>query len=102
MHLIEQIWPSVLGTFDAMSSSTSSPTQPINIRRSTDDKRSKDGDSEPPALSESALAALNEFLLEAQAAAQDNNNPFSENWGLSQVAGLQASPGEAQYAHRQL
>jgi hypothetical protein len=31
------------------------------------------------------MAALNEFLSEQQTAANGHANPFSENWGLSQV-----------------
>ncbi|CAK0783943.1 hypothetical protein CVIRNUC_007146 [Coccomyxa viridis] len=64
-------------------STSSSSTQPINIRRSIDEGHGADG-SETPALSRDTLAALNEFLSEAQAAASEQSNPFSENWGLSQ------------------
>ena len=43
-------------------------------------------ESDKPALSQDTLRALNEFLSEAKAAADEQQNPFSENWGLSQVA----------------
>ena len=43
-------------------------------------------DADKPALSQDTLRALNEFLSESQAAADEQQNPFSENWGLSQVA----------------
>ena len=68
-------------------STSSSSTQPINIRRSIDEGHGAD-DSDAPALSQDTLAALNEFLSEAQAAASEQSNPFSENWGLSQVGYL--------------
>lgn len=58
-------------------------SKPINIRKSTDERRSDESDR--PALSESTMAALNEFLSESQAAAEGAQSPFSENWGLSQV-----------------
>ena len=66
-------------------SSSPSPTQPINIRRSTDSRSSID-ESEKPALTQDTLRALNEFLSEAKAAADEQQNPFSENWGLSQAS----------------
>lgn len=42
-------------------------------------------ETDKPALSQDTLRALNEFLSEAQAATDEKQNPFSENWGLSQV-----------------
>ena len=42
-------------------------------------------DADKPALSQDTLRALNEFLSEAKAAADEQQHPFSENWGLSQV-----------------
>jgi hypothetical protein len=43
-------------------------------------------------LSQSALHALNEFLAESQAAAEDaQTDPFAENWALSQVSFALAS-----------
>lgn len=58
-------------------------SRPINIRRSSDERRSEDSDL--PELSQNTMAALNEFLSEQQAALNGQQNPFSENWGLSQV-----------------
>ena len=43
-------------------------------------------ETDKPALSQDTLRALNEFLSEAQAASDEQQNPFSENWGLSQVS----------------
>lgn len=43
-------------------------------------------ESDRPTLSQHTLAALNEFLSEAKAAEEEQQNPFVENWGLSQVA----------------
>jgi len=61
-------------------------SKPINIRKSTDERRSDESDR--PALSESTMAALNEYLSEALAAAEGAQNSFSENWGLSQVRSI--------------
>ncbi|BDA47781.1 EEF1A lysine methyltransferase 1 [Coccomyxa sp. Obi] len=57
-------------------------SKPINIRKSTDERRSEDNDR--PVLSEGTMAALNEFLAESQATTNGAQNPFAENWGLSQ------------------
>lgn len=58
-------------------------SKPINIRKSTDERRSEDNDR--PMLSEDTMTALNEFLAESQATTNGAQNPFTENWGLSQV-----------------
>lgn len=58
-------------------------SKPINIRKSADERRSEDNDR--PMLSEGTMAALHEFLAESQATSNGAQNPFAENWGLSQV-----------------
>ncbi|EIE18232.1 hypothetical protein COCSUDRAFT_60431 [Coccomyxa subellipsoidea C-169] len=64
----------------------SQASKPINIRKSNEDRRSEDSDR--PMLSAGTMEALNEFLLETQAAANGTQNPFAENWGLSQARTL--------------
>ena len=68
----------------------SQASKPINIRKSIEDRRSEDSDR--PMLSAGTMEALNEFLLETQAAANGTQNPFAENWGLSQARDSCACP----------
>ena len=45
-----------------------------------------DEDSEPVMLSDSTLAILKQFLTEREVGEKEaENDPFSENWGMSQV-----------------